>query len=144
MPGKSDHEKAARENWKALNFLASRIDDFPQWVTCVAFYTAVHVVEAIFADEGHHSDDHADRNQTLKQKRFQHVWKHYRPLWNDSLIARYLEDDAGNVYPLFSQYMPPEQVKSVHVDHNLVQIVHSARRLMDDESFMKDDETVDE
>lgn len=141
MPGKSDHQRAASENQRALRFITSRIEDFPQWVTTIAFYTAVQVVEAILAVDGRHSDDHKQRNLTLKKEpRFQHIWKHFRPLYNDSLIARYLEAD-GSEHPLFHQYMRPEEVDRIHLRHNLAQIIASARTLLKDESFLREAES---
>lgn len=141
MPGKSDHQRAAEENQRALRFIATQIDEFPQWVTTVAFYTAVQVVEAILAADGRHSDDHKQRNFTLKKEpRFQHIWKHFRPLWNDSLIARYLEDANGNPQPLFKRYMTPEKVDEIHIRHNLAQVIASARKLLNDDGFLRESE----
>ena len=144
MPTKSAHRVAAIENMRALQYLSQRIDDFPQWATTVAFYTALHVIEAVFAHDNRHTDDHAQRNRLLKSnQRYKHLWQHYRPLWNDSLIARYLKCDASSdVVELFSTYMAPSKVEAFHVHHNLHQIILSARRLMNDAEFMNDTATV--
>jgi hypothetical protein len=140
MPAKIDHETLACENLKTLEFLRSRIDDFPHWVTVVAFYAAVQIVEAVFAADGLHSDDHKSRNRTLKSTpRYAQLWKHYHPLWNDSLIARYMEDVAGGAHgPLFAEYMPGSDVEKTHLRHHLRQIIQSARRLLADERFLSD------
>jgi RNase P protein component len=139
MPGQQDHEILARENLKALQFIRTRVDDFPQWATIIAFYSALQVVEALFANEGVHSDQHTDRNHRLKsEKRYQHIWKHYRDLWNDSLIARYMEDAARSRHgPLFAVYLTDARVEQTHVRHNLAQVIKSARRLMKNEEFLK-------
>jgi hypothetical protein len=131
---------AATENLRALQYLRVKIDDFPQWATTVAFYTALHVIEAVFAHDNRHTDDHAQRNRLLKtNQRYRHLWQHYRPLWNDSLIARYLKcDETPTTVELFSNYMLPADVEAYHIRHNLHQIILSARRLMNDDEFMKD------
>lgn len=137
MPSINDHERAASENWKALDYLCLRIDEFPQWATTVAFYLAVHAVEALFAHHGHHSDSHEMRNRRLKsENRYQHIWKHYRPLWNDSRIARYLEDHNGNKHPIFKTYMPGDQVRKTHVNHHLKQVIGSVRMLLGNQQFV--------
>ncbi|HWL09560.1 MAG TPA: hypothetical protein VNQ76_14215 [Planctomicrobium sp.] len=130
MPGINDHSLAASEHYKALNYLTERIDEFPQWTTTVAFYVAVHAVEALFAHDGHHSDSHEDRNRRLKaENRYKHIWGHYRPLWNDSRIARYMEDHNGKAYPIFSVYLPGSEVRTTHLNHHLHQILQSVRKL---------------
>lgn len=142
MPSKTAHHLAAVENRKALNYLAAQVEAFPQWVTTVAFYTALHVVEAVFAYDGRHTDDHHERNKVLKAtQRYKKLWQHYRPLWNDSLIARYLKcDGSGGVYENFSDYMTPAEVEAQHLRHNLHQVILSARRLMNDDTFMVDEQ----
>lgn len=139
MPGKNDHAILATENLKALAYLCARIDDFPQWATTVAFYASLQAVEALFAHDGFDSDQHSDRNRRLKSdRRYQHIWRHYRPLWNDSLIARCMEDAAGAQHsPVFSRYMDGNAVRRTHIQHNLVQIIKSCRRLMNDAEFLK-------
>jgi len=138
MPNREAHEAAAIENENALIFLLTRPNDFPQWVTTIAFYTAVHAIEALFATTGTHSDDHSARNQRLKTtKKYQHIWRHFRPLWNDSQIARYLTSN-GHQYPSFSAYLSPDEVYNIHVKANLGQIVQSIRRLMDEPDFLSE------
>ena len=146
MPTKTAHEKAAKDNLSALKYCQERIEDFPQWATVIAFYTALHVVEAVFAADTEltasnraHSDDHYDRNDKLKRnKRFQHIWKHYQPLFNDSLIARYLQSDrtTPDFFESFSDYMSPSDIVDTHINHNLRQIILSSRRLLDDDRFL--------
>jgi hypothetical protein len=136
MPATNTHQKAAFENQKALAYLQARVDDFPQWCVVVAFYAAVQIVEAVFAQDGIHSEEHTDRNHRLKStNRYRHIWKHYRELWNDSLIARYLTGD-GHEYGDFSAYMRPSAVVSTHINHNLAQIIRSARTLLNDDTFL--------
>lgn len=134
------------ENKAALEFMMARVDEFPQWVVTIAFYKAVHIVEAMFAADPnaplHDTASHEDRNRQLKTiGRYQHIWKHYRALWNDSLIARYLSEESfdSNKAPFqFSMYLPPKKVIEQHVNHNLHQILVSARKLLKDDAFLKD------
>lgn len=108
------------DNKAALDFMMSRVDDFPQWVVTIAFYKAMHIVEAMFAADPqaqlHDTSNHEDRNRQLKTTdRYQHIWKHYRALWNDSLIARYLSEESfDSTKPpfQFSMYLPPAKVVS--------------------------------
>ncbi len=134
MPSNAAHMAAARENQRAIDYLSERLDTFPAWVTVVAFYKALHLVEALFAldgTEGGHTDDHRTRNAVLKSdKRYQHIWKSYRPLYQASLIARYLrENDRAPDYEVFSRFMPPEKVKSIVLGHYLRQVEVSVERL---------------
>ena len=144
MPSKEAHVRAALENKKAIDYLGERVDDFPQWVVTIAFYKALHIVEAVFAGDPKstqaHTDDHHSRNRVLKRdRRYEKLWRHYRPLYNDSLIARYLRDnDNQPTFDVFSQYLNPDDVRKKHLDHNLVQIVKTARTLLNDPEFLND------
>ena len=135
MPSREAHIAAARENQRALEYLSERIDSFGGWVAVVAFYKALHLVEALFASdgtEGGHTDDHRTRNAVLKNtNRYQHIWRFYRPLYQTSLIARYLrENERAPDYEVFSRFMPPEKVQSQIIGHYLKQVEASVERLM--------------
>src|SRR3990172_8898931 len=100
MPSKDAHLAAARENQDVIDYLCLQVDKFPGWIATVAFYKALHVVEALFAVDGTgsggHTDRHEDRNRLLKKtSRYQHIWKSYRPLYQASLIARYLRENTN-------------------------------------------------
>ncbi len=140
MPSSEAHIAAARENQRAIDYLAERIDAFPGWVAVVAFYKALHVVEAVFASDGTgggHTDDHRTRNAVLKSTvRYQQIWRFYRPLYQASLIARYLrENDKRPEYEVFSRFMPPEKVRSLILNHYLKQVETSAGRLLGGADF---------
>lgn len=111
----------------------------------VAFYKALHVVEALLARDSktdtNHTTDHKQRAELLKTtNRYQQIWKHYRPLWNDSLIARYLHNDSGGEYSNFSDYLSNEKIQNKHLNHNLKKIIESARTLLKDQNFMAEPE----
>jgi hypothetical protein len=109
------------------------------WIATMAFYKAVHVVEAVFLrlDGGprKRSSSHDDRDNRLRRDtRFAHILKAYRPLFNASLVARYLSSD-GQAYPDFEAYMPASTVLSELIHNRLHQVEESASRLVPDLKF---------
>lgn len=71
-------------------FLETIPDEFSDWLAIVAFYKAVHLVEAVFARQGVPSHNHAQRNRRLK-RRYPEIWKNFRPLYNASTLLRYTD-----------------------------------------------------
>jgi hypothetical protein len=61
------------------DFLGTIDDRYPEWMVTVAFYKAVHLVEAVFAREGVHSQGHVDRNTRL-QDYHEKLWFEFKPL----------------------------------------------------------------
>ena len=131
MPTKEAHLAAAEHNQNAIDCFREKIDQFPGWIAVIAFYKAVHLVEAVFAADNHfHSRDHAARNDTLiRTARYRNLWKHYKPIWQASLAARYMNVD-GKEYPTFEKYMSPQKVEQKILNHDLRQIENSAQKLM--------------
>ena len=129
MPSKTEHLRAAQENVAAFWHLDAAGNAFPQGMATTVFYTAVHVVEAVFDDrEGVHSESHADRNDRLRRERtYRQIWRHFRPLYRESLIARYLADDGPPV--VYSDHLSASGVKRTLLRHHLKQIAASAGRL---------------
>lgn len=68
-------------------FLATIEDEFADWLAIVAFYKAVHLVEAMFACQGTPSKNHDHRNRRLK-KSYPMIWKNFRPLFHASKLLR--------------------------------------------------------
>jgi len=98
-------------------FLATiSLDDFPDWVVVVAFYTGVHLVERLraAANDGH-SKDHDDR-LTYVQQVHPAIHTAYHQLQNASMLARY--QSRGD---FFNQFQP-EQVRELIVGKYLVAI----------------------
>ena len=92
-----------------------------EWVATIAFYKAVQIVEAVFANHLKlHSQSHDSRIGELKRPVFADLFIAYRPLYAASLVARYLEDSSSRKcdlnpkpkqkYNTFSQYRSPEHV----------------------------------
>ncbi len=86
MATETDHRHQASHNQIFLDSIDQAI--FPDWAVTAAFYKAVHVVQTLLVRKGQRSDGHRERNAILKRK-FATVWSHYRPLYNQSRVARY-------------------------------------------------------
>ena len=132
MPNEQDHLRLAEKNKQVVVFLCQRIDQFSDWVTCVAFYQALHLVEAVLARDKIHGRDHSTRQKILQQTpRYKKIAQHYRPLYMASLAARYLHDPREDTeYSTFFDCMTPEQVKQDILGHHLKQIEHSVEKLL--------------
>lgn len=113
MAAVKDHIALANKNHEALLYLLREPGQFPEWITTVAFYKAVQLVEAVFREQlGRNCHTHKDRLRALKQPKFKDIFRHYRPLWAASCVARYLHDnDSGAAYSTFSDYISPEKVE---------------------------------
>lgn len=122
MPTEKDHLALASHNQVAIDFLLTGGEDFPDWVTTVAFYKAVHLIEALIArDYGIHGIDHTQRGRILKNEhRYTNIYRHYNALKEASSVARYLADsEGGRAYKQFTDYLTMTQVKSDILDSRL-------------------------
>lgn len=144
MPSKTAHLLAAKKNADTIAYLKERFEDFPEWVVTVAFYRALHIVEAVFYDDDEssvdHTDQHSTRNRHLKQtRRYQNLWRHYRPLYNDSMVARYLQGHADDdIVEVFSSYLSTKDIEDKHLNHNLRQVERTAKTLLGDPDLFAD------
>src|SRR5258708_2128241 len=112
MASEDSHIAVANRNHAALTHLCADVNKFGPWVVTVAFYKALHVVEAVFANDRDigHTHDHGDRELRLKRTRkYENIYKHYAPMMRASLVARYLEHGSTAVSS-FYEYMKPEQI----------------------------------
>jgi len=88
-----DHIALANKNHDALMHLLKDVDTFPEWVTVIAFYKAVQIIEAVFVHvQGRCCHGHQKRLAELKSKGYKALHSHYRALWSASCVARYLYD----------------------------------------------------
>ncbi len=132
MPTAEEHLAIARRNERTLTYLLKDPRHHSEWIATVAFYTALHYVEAVFyCDmERTHGHNHETRDHLLKSdRRYQNIYRHYRPLWEASVVARYMELQGET--RLFSEYLPPDQVEAQLVDHRLHQLKRSAKKFLD-------------
>ena len=130
MPNFEAHETAATRNQKVLDCLLENYehspDDFAHWVVTVAFYKALHLVEGIFSQEeqSFHSKDHSDRNRRLKNvKKYEHLWRYYRPLFEASMVARYLVVPYSEADQMdLNAYLSGASIQVKFINHYLRQI----------------------
>jgi hypothetical protein len=126
MPHLNAHAALARRTQAVLDILLRSCDANPDWVATVAFYKAVHIVEAVFKHEdGSDSIGHGDRNLRIRQDH-PDIWRLYAPLWMASKVARYLEcgehgTPSHQSFSTFAQHRSPNQVRNL-VSHNLRKI----------------------
>jgi len=129
------HIRLANRNHETLIHLLSDGDAHLEWVVTIAFYKALHVVEAVFdAEMQKHSMSHNDRNQTLRVNRFKAVHKPYSKLYRASRIARYLEDDSGGRFASFADYMDAETVRDKVIMKELRSVEQNCLQFLGDEA----------
>lgn len=131
MPDSSKHLAIARRLKGTLEYLILDPEKHSEWITVTAFYRALHLAESVLAENKiEHDRNHVSREKALKRTTStQHIWKHYRPLWSLSCIARYLAYEDQE-YESFSSYIAPAQVLSQVVGHHLRQIEKSTANLL--------------
>jgi hypothetical protein len=103
-------------------FLASIVHDaaYADWMATVAFYAAVHAVEAMFAKDGFHSTNHQIRIETLTRvNKYQQVWRHYSPLYNAAMVSRY--DCSG--------WLPAQDVINILIRRHLISLEQSVMQV---------------
>ena len=91
MASEAEHIDLANSNQRLIDHLISE-NAFHDWLATVAFYKAIHVVEAVFANNLHcHSHSHADREDRLKRTtRYRAIFLNYSHLLTESRTFRYL------------------------------------------------------
>jgi len=137
MANEEAHVRLALRNQATIDHLRTDAPKYSEWITTVAFYKALHIVEAVFfRNGGNHGTDHEDRARRLKEARYSHIWKHYRPLWAASTVARYLQDtiQRSGSFNSFAEYMPAGDVDRLILNHYLHQVQQSARNFLSTKS----------
>jgi hypothetical protein len=128
MATEAAHIAVANANQRTLDHLRSDIGTHGPWVAVVAFYKALHIVEAVFANDKdiRHTCDHGQRERTLKTtNRYSQINKHYAPLARAATIARYLHDGSKE-YSSFFDYMRGDQIEPELLNHRLHQVEECA------------------
>jgi hypothetical protein len=94
----------------------------------VAFYTAIHAVEALFfKDSIPHGGSHDDRNRLLKTRaRYASIWKAFRPLYEASIVSRY----DCYIGPMSSGWIAVADVRTRFVGHNLYEVERLVIKLL--------------
>jgi hypothetical protein len=68
MPTDAEHLAVAKRNQNLIDHLLPDIGRFGEWITVIAFYKALHVVEAVFFRDhpATHGRNHETREHLLK------------------------------------------------------------------------------
>ena len=122
----------AAHNQDTINFLLTGGDGYPDWVSTVAFYKAIHLVEALIAREFNtHGHDHKSRRAILKRhNRYANIYKQYVALEEAASIARYLCDtNGGRSFRTFTDYCTMADVKSMLLGVRLRELERSIQGL---------------
>lgn len=132
MPSEAEHIQLALHNIEVIDYLLAK-PEFCDWTATVTFYTALHIIEAVFFhDRKHinqrHGQSHENRERILKgTKSYQNIYRHYRPLQSTSAVARYLQGLSKKGLT-FQQHMPAKQVQEKLIKHHLAQLIKTASK----------------
>ena len=132
MASETAHLECANRTHKTIEHLLADLQTHSPWIATAALYKALHVVEAAFANDKsiQHTSNHDERGHKLKKvRKYEHVARHYFPLFRASQIARYLTD-----HDTFDAYMTPQQVKDKLLKHYLHQVEESCSKFLSDGS----------
>ncbi|MCS7264054.1 MAG: hypothetical protein NZ805_04395 [Armatimonadetes bacterium] len=88
MPSESTHLAQVRHNLVFLRSFYAPTTPYPDWAVTVAFYTALHAIEAALASQHMHSQSHVERRRYVRQM-FPHLWRLYYRLDVFSRRTRY-------------------------------------------------------
>jgi hypothetical protein len=91
MPKPDSHLRQAQHNRDLISALDPATTIFLDWIVTVAFYTALHRIEAWFASKGLHFESHTQRDDWLTKVKGlrQDIWPRYKELEFQSRQARY-------------------------------------------------------
>jgi N-glycosylase/DNA lyase len=134
MPTDESHLALARDNQATLDYLLQDEDRHSAWVASVAFYKALHLVEALFFHDLKikHSGDHKNRQKYMKRSDYESIFRDYKHLVEASYVARYLEaktqTGVTKKYGTFSDFATPETVRTQLVAERLDRIEKEVNR----------------
>ena len=128
MASEKTHLAAANRTQLTIAHLLQDRDCHSPWIATTALYKALHVVEAVFANDKAvmHTANHDDRAQKLKTiKKYGNIAKHYFPLFRASMVARYLTGHES-----FDSFMSPAVVEDKLLKHYLHQVEKSSKKFL--------------
>jgi hypothetical protein len=89
MASAAQHQKQWEHNRSFLGIIL-RQPDYCDWVTAVAFYTALHAVQTALVTHRLRPTSHKARNQLVEDTPpFCDIWKDYKALYDASMASRY-------------------------------------------------------
>jgi hypothetical protein len=135
MATEADHISLANKNHDALLHLLPSVEQFPEWVTVIAFYKAVQIVEAVFEHRyGRCCHGHQRRLDALKSRGHKELHRHYRVLWGASSVARYLYNTTTDEsYTSFASYLSADQIRTAILKRRLAGIECEAVGLLSED-----------
>ncbi len=133
MPNDSEHIKAALHNLDVLKYLLEK-PEFCDWSVVLAFYVALHVVDAVIyrnpaAHRLRHGGNHQDRANILKQtKCYEKIARNYIELYRTSKTVRYLEGS------ITIGFLSNETIRTKFIKGHLTQIIKSCEQFLPDQA----------
>lgn len=133
------------QQWKHNRSFLPLIDpEYGDWIVNVAFYVALHAVDALLAhDRVTGVNSHDARNDVLiRTNKYRHIQRHYMPLYSLSRTVRYLADPLlwvpadqieAQVFPRFLYPIEKSVQKLIGLDLQLAQIVLKSSKKEDNE-----------
>jgi len=93
LPLKQEHLKKAEDNEKLALRLDLSISSAPNWAIVITFYSALHYIEAYFADQNKHYRLHRVRDSMIQRDpKIRRAFRSYQRLSDCSEQARYEAD----------------------------------------------------
>lgn len=105
------HLKQARHNEQLAKKLIGSV--YKDWVVIALFYAAVHYLEASWANQGWHSDNHDERDDYIKRSYRREIVLRtfYKSLFQNAWLARYLDSDLNNL-SIAHEYFNEDDIKT--------------------------------
>jgi hypothetical protein len=127
MANPSNHLQQWKHNRAFLAWIPS---DFSDWFITATFYTALHAVDVLLRADGvPRATSHQSRNAILREtKRYESIWKRYRPLYDLSQSVRYLAAPKT--------WISYQQADSLILARYLYPIESSVKKLLSDHAAL--------
>ncbi len=109
MPTPQEHEGKSRAIERLFSVFNDNEPDHWDWLAIVAFYAALHWVDAALAHQGLHPSNHRERNRMAQGLP---IWNEYYELYAVSRIARY---EAGHVSQQIAIRMRDQNLPAVRI-----------------------------
>jgi uncharacterized protein (UPF0332 family) len=87
MLNAQDHLALAEKNEQFAEAVSALPQRFPEWEITALFYSALHYASAFLATQGHHPENHSQRNNLVRN--LTNIGEDYRNLYSLSRDARY-------------------------------------------------------
>lgn len=142
MPLHDSHFEKSKENLITLKQLSSHKES-KDWFITIAFYSALHLVEAMLSLQNRlksntlHCFSHTIRKDVLSAA-YPKIWKKYRPLYDASLAARYIQRDDLQKDAFYSL----DTIINTLIKQYYSSVLKQVKTIVGDNSKLTDIETV--